>query len=226
MIFLMFPTELISYTQLSKCTPNSCNVTCCFRMCQESAEDGSFRRLQLDTALKALYTSSESLSHTVEGDREEGGTRGDAMDTAEPSAHAQVRIRYVIHVILQLHCFLPVIVSAHHIHVTFSHLLTSPLSFLSHLIISRSKTKVQSARTLGNTVMVSVASCLGTRLGGWWEHVMYTCTCIMYFGLHKGEWCFVKCAMWFHTHLQLLLLHVANYLYTRSDLTWLMSLLP
>lgn len=30
----------------------------------------------------------------------------------------------------QLHCFLPVIVSAHHIHVTFSHLLTSPLSFL------------------------------------------------------------------------------------------------
>ena len=96
MIFLMFPTELISYTQLSKCTPNSCNVTCCFRMCQESAEDGSFRRLQLDTALKALYTSSESLSHTVEGDREEGGTRGDAMDTAEPSAHAQARIRYVI----------------------------------------------------------------------------------------------------------------------------------
>ena len=79
-------------------------VTYCFRMCQESAEDGSLRRIQLDTALKALYTSSESLSHTVEGDMKEGGTRSDAMDTAEPSVHAQVRIR---HVILSIALFSP-----------------------------------------------------------------------------------------------------------------------
>lgn len=72
-------------------------VTYCFRMHRESAEDGSLRRVQLDTALKVLYTSSEGLSHTVEGDGEEGRTKGDAMDTAEPSAHAQARIRCLCH---------------------------------------------------------------------------------------------------------------------------------
>lgn len=167
MIFLMFPTELISYTQLSKCTPNSCNVTCCFRMCQESAEDGSFRRLQLDTALKALYTSSESLSHTVEGDREEGGTRGDAMDTAEPSAHAQARIRYVIHVILSIALFSPCdsFCTSYSCDFSLTFWLHLSPSLLCHMIIFRLKTKVQSARTLGNKVRVSVASYLGTRLG-------------------------------------------------------------
>ena len=73
-------------------------------MHQELSEDVSLRRVQLDTALKALYTSSEGLSHTAEGDREEGGARGDAMDTAEPSAHLQARIRCVIDVRLHLHC--------------------------------------------------------------------------------------------------------------------------
>ena len=67
-------------------------------MHQELSEDGFLRRVQLDTALKALYTSSEGLFHTAEGDgeegdREEGGAGSDAMDTAEPSAHAQARIR-------------------------------------------------------------------------------------------------------------------------------------
>ena len=85
-------------------------------MHQESTEDGLLRRVQLDTALKALYTSSEGLS--AEGDRVEGGVRGDVMDTAEPSAISQARIRYVIDV--RLH-FLSVIVSAHlahHVHLT------------------------------------------------------------------------------------------------------------
>ena len=72
-------------------------------MHQESTEDVSLRRVQLDTALKALYTS-EGLS--AEGDRVEGGARGDTMDIAEPSAHAQARIRYVIDIRLQLHHFI------------------------------------------------------------------------------------------------------------------------
>ena len=47
---------------------------------------------------------------------------------------------------------LSVIVSAHHVHMTFSHLLTSPLSFL--VVSHRLKMKVQSTRTPGSTVMV------------------------------------------------------------------------
>ena len=121
-------------------------------MHQESTEDVSLRRVQLDTALKALYTSSEGLSHTVEGDRVEGGARSDTMDTAEPSAHAQARIRYVIDVRVQLHHFLSVIVSAHIAHL--AHLDSTSLFFLCHMIISRSKMKGQSAKALGSTVMV------------------------------------------------------------------------
>ena len=106
-------------------------------MHQELSEDGFFRRVQLDTALKALYTSSEGLSHTVEGDREEGGDRSDAMDIAEPSAHAQARIRRVIDVRLHLHYVLSVIVFAQFTHRDFLSLLDPPpldstLLFVSH----------------------------------------------------------------------------------------------
>ena len=97
-------------------------------MCQESAEDGSLRRIQLDTALKALYTSSESLSHTVEGDMKEGGTRSDAMDTAEPSVHAQVRIR---HVILSIALFSP----CDSFCTSYSRDFLSPLDFTSFLLV-------------------------------------------------------------------------------------------
>ena len=144
-----FWSHVFTYTPHSNVHLNLCNATSCFRMHQESAEDGLLRRVQLDTALKALYTSSEGLSHTVEGDREEGGVRGDVMDTAEPSAHAQARIRYVIDVRLQLHRFLSVIFPAH-----LAHLDSTSLSFLCHMIISRSKMKGQSAKVLGSTVMV------------------------------------------------------------------------
>ena len=148
-------------------------------MHQELSEDGFFRRVQLDTALKALYTSSEGLSHTVEGDREEGGDRSDAMDIAEPSAHAQARIRRVIDVRLHLYYFLSVIVFAQFTHRDFLSLLDPPLdpppldpppldpppldpppldstslSFLCRMIISRSKMKGQSATSLGSTMMV------------------------------------------------------------------------
>ena len=143
-----FWSHVFTYTPHSNVHLNLCNVTSCFRMHQESAEDGLLRRVQLDTALKALYTSSEGLS--AEGDRVEGGVRGDTMDIAEPSAHAQARIRYVIDVKLQLHHFLSVIVSAQ-----FAHLDSTSLSFLCHMIISRSKIKGQSAKALGGTVMVS-----------------------------------------------------------------------
>ena len=133
-------------------------------MHQELSEDGFFRRVQLDTALKALYTSSEGLSHTVEGDREEGGDRSDAMDIAEPSAHAQARIRRVIDVRLHLYYVLSVIVFAQFTHRDFLSLLDPPLdpppldstslSFLCRMIISRSKMKVKSATSLGSTMMV------------------------------------------------------------------------
>ena len=142
-----FWSHVFTYTPHSNVHLNLCNVTSCFRMHQESAEDGLLRRVQLDTALKALYTSSEGLSHTVEGDRVEGGARGDVMDTAEPSAHAQARIRYVIDVRLQLHHFLSVIVCAQFAHL--AHLDSTTLSFLCHMIISRSKMKGQSAKVLG-----------------------------------------------------------------------------
>ena len=144
-------------------------VTYCFRMHQESAEDGSLRRVQLDTALKALYTSSEGLSHTVEGDGEESGTRGDAMDTAEPSAHAQARIRYLCH------CHSSLCGSfCTSVHVTFSHLLTSPLSFL--VVSHRSKMKVQSARTPGSTMMVGGKNTYTNRYP--WYIIYVPCTCI------------------------------------------------
>ena len=136
-----------------QCTPPTlCNVTSCFRMHQESTEDVSLRRVQLDTALKALYTSSEGFSHTAEGDRVEGGARGDTMDIVEPSAHDQARIRYVIDVRLQLHHFFSVIFPAQFAHL--AHLDSTSLSFLCHMIISRSKMKGQSAKALRSTVMV------------------------------------------------------------------------
>ena len=144
-----FWSHVFTYTPHSNVHLNLCNVTSCFRMHQESTEDVSLRRVQLDTALKALYTSSEGLSHTVEGDRVEGGARGDTMDIAEPSAHDQARIRYVIDVRLQLHYFFSVIFPAQ-----FAHLDSTSLSFLCHMIISRSKMKGQSAKALGSTVMV------------------------------------------------------------------------
>lgn len=143
-----FWSHVFTYTPHSNVHLNLCNVTSCFRMHQESTEDGLLRRVQLDTALKALYTSSEGLS--AEGDRVEGGARGDTMDIAEPSAHAQARIRYVIDVRLQLHHFFSVIFPAH-----LTHLDSTSLSFLCHMIISRSKMKGQSAKALGSTVMVS-----------------------------------------------------------------------
>lgn len=90
-------SHMFTYTPFSNVHLTQATVTYCFRMCQESAEYGSLRRVQLDTALKALYTSSEGLSHTVEGDGKEGEVRSDTMDTAEPSVHAQARIRYLCH---------------------------------------------------------------------------------------------------------------------------------
>ena len=143
-----FWSHVFTYTPHSNVHLNLCNVISCFRMHQESTEDVSLRRVQLNTAMKALYTSSEGLS--VEGDGVEGGARGDTMDIAEPSAHDQARIRYVIDVRLQLHHFFSMIFPAH-----LAHLDCTSLSFLCHMIISRSKMKGQSARTLGSTVMVS-----------------------------------------------------------------------
>lgn len=78
----------------------------CFRLHQDSRNDESLSRVQLDLALKSLYISG-GVPHSGEGDQERGGAEVVVMDTMEHSEHAQVSLEsvslYII--VLSICCF-------------------------------------------------------------------------------------------------------------------------
>ena len=61
-------------------------------MRKDSRVDESLNRVQLDLALKALYTSGD-VPHSEEGGQEGVGAEVDVMDTVEPPHHAQVSLQ-------------------------------------------------------------------------------------------------------------------------------------
>ena len=96
---------------------------------------------------------------------------------------------------------LSVIVSAHPVHVTFSHLLTSPLSFL--VVSHRSRMKVQSARTPGSTMMVGGKN---THTNRYPRYIIYVPCIQIPLSLAQGQ--MVLCEIC-HIHFQSLMMHVA-----------------